>query len=77
MTAPLVGDECNCEQNQHDEEHHALLIRREFENPEQTFHPTLPQLLRNAKQRPDFETSRVIPSVNARRNIRDSWLCSE
>jgi hypothetical protein len=38
MDAPLVGDERDCEQNEHDDEHHALFTRREFENPECALH---------------------------------------
>ena len=38
MIAALVGDECDCDQNEHDDEDHALFVRREFENPEQALH---------------------------------------
>jgi hypothetical protein len=38
MIAALVGGECDCDQNEHDNEDHPLFIRREFENSEQPFH---------------------------------------
>ena len=38
MNAALIGDEYDCDQNEHDDEHHALFVRREFENPEKPFH---------------------------------------
>jgi len=38
MNAPLVGDKCDCDQNEHDDKDHALFVRREFENPEKPFH---------------------------------------
>jgi len=34
----LVGDEGDCDQNKNDNEYHALFVRREFENPKETFH---------------------------------------
>ena len=44
MIAALVGDECDCDQNEHDDEDHALFIRRELENSEQAFHRNVTQL---------------------------------
>ena len=38
MIAAPVCDECDCDQNEHDDEDHALFIRRELENSEQAFH---------------------------------------
>ena len=38
MSAPLIFDECDRDQNKYYDEHHALFVLREFENPEQTFH---------------------------------------
>ena len=38
VNAPLVSDECDCDQNENDDEHHALFVRREFENLEKVFH---------------------------------------
>ena len=38
MNAALVGGECDCDQNEHDDENHALFIRRELENPEESLH---------------------------------------
>ena len=38
MNAALISDECNRDQNKYYDEHHALFVLREFENPEQTFH---------------------------------------
>ena len=38
MTAALVGDDGDCDQNEHDDKHYALFVRREFEDPEQAFH---------------------------------------
>jgi hypothetical protein len=38
MNAMLVGGESDCDQNKHDDEDHALFIRRELKNPEQAFH---------------------------------------
>ena len=38
MIAVLVGGECDCDQNEHDDEDHALFIRRELEDSEQAFH---------------------------------------
>jgi hypothetical protein len=34
MDAGLVGGECDCDQNEHDDEHDALFVGSEFENPE-------------------------------------------
>ena len=38
MNAALIFDECDRDQNKYYDEHHALFVLREFENPEQTFH---------------------------------------
>ncbi len=38
MNPALIFDERNRDQNEYYEEHHALFVLREFENPEQTFH---------------------------------------
>jgi hypothetical protein len=38
MNAALVGDECDCDQNKNDDEHHALFVRREFDDSEEAFH---------------------------------------
>jgi len=38
MNAALIFGECDCGQNKYYDKHHALFVRREFENPEQTFH---------------------------------------
>ena len=38
MNAAFISDECNRDQNKHYDEHDALFVLREFENPEQTFH---------------------------------------
>jgi len=38
VNAPFVSDECDREQNEHYDEHDALFVRREFENPKQAFH---------------------------------------
>jgi len=44
MNAALEGDESDYDQNEHDEEHHALFVRRELENPEQALHRSVAQL---------------------------------
>jgi hypothetical protein len=44
MNAALVGDECDYDQNEHNDEHHALFVRRELENPEQALHRSVAQL---------------------------------
>ena len=38
MNAALISDERDRDQNEDDDEHDALFVLREFENPEQTFH---------------------------------------
>jgi hypothetical protein len=38
MDTALIGDECDCDQNENDDEHHALFVLGEFENSEQAFH---------------------------------------
>ena len=38
MNTALVRDESDCDQNENDDEHYALFIRRKFENPEKPFH---------------------------------------
>ena len=38
MNAALIFDECDRDQNKYYDEHHALFVLREFENPKQTFH---------------------------------------
>jgi hypothetical protein len=44
MNAALVGDECDRDQNEHNDEHHALFVRRELENSEQAFHRSVAEL---------------------------------
>ena len=44
MNAALVGNDRDCDQNEHDDEHHTLFVRREFENSEQAFHVSAAQL---------------------------------
>ena len=44
MNAALVSDECDYDQNEHNNEHYALFVRRELENPEQALHPSVAQL---------------------------------
>ena len=44
MNAALVSDECDYDQNEHDDEHYALFVRRELENSEQAFHRSVAQL---------------------------------
>ena len=38
MNTALIFDECDRDQNEYRDEHDALFIPREFENPEQRFH---------------------------------------
>ena len=38
LNAALIFDERDRDQNKYYDEHHALFVLREFENPEQTFH---------------------------------------
>jgi hypothetical protein len=38
MNTALVRDESDCDQNENDDEHYALFIRRKFGNPEKPFH---------------------------------------
>ena len=44
MNAALVGGECDCDQDEHDDEDHALFIHGELENSEQAFHRSVVQL---------------------------------
>ena len=41
MNAAFVSNECDCDENKHDDEHHALFVFGEFENSEQAFHLAL------------------------------------
>ena len=43
MNATVIFDECDRDQNEYRDEHHALFVLREFENPEQTFHSVAPR----------------------------------
>jgi len=38
MNAAFVFHERDRDQNEYDDEYHALLVLRKFENPEKTFH---------------------------------------
>jgi hypothetical protein len=38
MNAALVAEQCHCDQNEHDDEHHALFVLGKLENFEQAFH---------------------------------------
>ena len=38
MNAAVISNECDGQQDQHHDEHDALLVFRKFENVEQTFH---------------------------------------
>jgi hypothetical protein len=38
MNATLVFDECDRDKNEYHEEHNALFVFRELEDPEQAFH---------------------------------------
>jgi hypothetical protein len=44
MKAALVGGECDCDQNKNDDEHHALFVRRKFDDSEEAFHRSIAQL---------------------------------
>ena len=44
MNAALIFDECDRDQSKYYDEHDALFVLREFENPEQTFHSVVAQL---------------------------------
>ena len=44
MNAALVGDECDYDQNEHDDEHHALFVLRELENAEHALHSIVAEL---------------------------------
>jgi hypothetical protein len=44
MNAALEGEESDYDQNEHDDEHHALFAPRELENPEQALHRSVAQL---------------------------------
>ena len=41
MDAALEGDESDYDQNEHDDEHHALFVLGKLENSEQAFHLAL------------------------------------
>ena len=44
MDAALVGDERDYDQNEHDDEHHALFVFCEFEDTEQALHSIVAEL---------------------------------
>jgi hypothetical protein len=68
MNAAFVFDERNCNKREDYDEHNALFVLREFENPEEAFHVILAQLWYLSRPAICFASLLILQSCHSERS---------